>query len=180
MNNRTIRAGLDASLGNVSSVNTLTFAGPTAARIITVPDAAFTVARTDAANTFNGTQTFNGAVGVTGVATFTASAVASLGVRTVPTAIAVDGAITIRPGTVYATKAGVLAMTLATPTVGTHDGIRIKVIATTANANTITCAAGKLGGSAVATFGGAVNDFVEVEAYQGIWYPAGEKNITYS
>ena len=35
----------------------ITFAGPTAARTITLPDASFTVARTDAANTFTGVQT---------------------------------------------------------------------------------------------------------------------------
>lgn len=39
-----------------------TIAGPTAARIITVPDANFTVARTDAANNFTGTQSFGGNV----------------------------------------------------------------------------------------------------------------------
>jgi hypothetical protein len=37
----------------------LTFAGPTAARTITLPDAAFTVARTDAANVWTGHQTFS-------------------------------------------------------------------------------------------------------------------------
>lgn len=225
---------MDVTLGNVASTNLLTFAGPTQARTITFPDAAMTVARTDAANTFTGTQTLAGAatvggtlgvtgtatfagaatvgttLGVTGTATFTgaatvgttlgvtgattlsstlavtgvatlsASAVAQLGVRTVPTAIAVDGAITIRPGTVYATKAGVLAATLAAPTPTTHDGIVIRLVATTANANTLTCPAGTLGGNAVATFGGAINDYIEVEAYQGVWYPVGEKNITYS
>lgn len=35
----------------------ITFSGPTAARTITLPDANFTVARTDAANTFTGVQT---------------------------------------------------------------------------------------------------------------------------
>lgn len=35
----------------------VTFAGPTAARTVTFPDANFTVARTDAANTFTGVQT---------------------------------------------------------------------------------------------------------------------------
>lgn len=44
----------------------ITFAGPTAARTVTLPDAAFTVARTDAANTFTGTQTI-GALTVTTV-----------------------------------------------------------------------------------------------------------------
>lgn len=198
MNNRTIRQGMDVTLGNVASTNLLTFVGPTQARTITFPDAAMTVARTDAANTFTGTQTLAGAatvgttlgvtgaatlsstLAVTGVATLSASAVAQLGVRTVPTAIAVDGAITIRPGTVFATKAGVLAATLAAPTPTTHDGIVIRLVATTANANTLTCPAGTLGGSAVATFGGAIKDYIEVEAYQGVWYPIGEKNITYS
>ncbi len=36
---------------------TITFSGPTAARTVTFPDASFTAARTDAANTFTGTQT---------------------------------------------------------------------------------------------------------------------------
>jgi hypothetical protein len=40
----------------------LTFSGPTAARTITFPDANFTAARTDAANSFTGTQTFLGSV----------------------------------------------------------------------------------------------------------------------
>jgi hypothetical protein len=39
----------------------LTISGPSAARTITVPDANFTAARTDAANTFTGTQTFSSA-----------------------------------------------------------------------------------------------------------------------
>lgn len=43
----------------------ITFAGPTAARTITLPDAAFTAARTDAAQTFTGTQTFGAVVGTT-------------------------------------------------------------------------------------------------------------------
>lgn len=43
----------------------LTFAGPSTARTITFPDASITVARTDAANTFTGTQTFGAVVGTT-------------------------------------------------------------------------------------------------------------------
>lgn len=45
----------------------ITFAGPTAARTITFPDAAITVARTDAAQSFTGAQTFLGQVRVTTV-----------------------------------------------------------------------------------------------------------------
>lgn len=40
----------------------ITFAGPTAARTVTLPDANFTVARTDAANTFTGVQTMTSPV----------------------------------------------------------------------------------------------------------------------
>lgn len=39
----------------------ITFAGPTAARTVTLPDASFAVARTDAANTFTGIQTLTNA-----------------------------------------------------------------------------------------------------------------------
>ena len=44
----------------------ITFTGPTAARSIALPDAAFTVARTDAAQTFTGNQTFSGNIAVGG------------------------------------------------------------------------------------------------------------------
>lgn len=44
---------------------TITFAGPTAARTVTFPDASFTAARTDAANTFTGTQTVGALVATT-------------------------------------------------------------------------------------------------------------------
>lgn len=54
----------------------LTFAGPTAARTITFPDAAITVARSDAAQTFTGTQTF-GAVVLNGTASGTGVAAAA-------------------------------------------------------------------------------------------------------
>lgn len=43
---------------------TITYSGPTAPRTVTYPDANFTVARTDAANTFTGTQTFSGTVDI--------------------------------------------------------------------------------------------------------------------
>lgn len=46
----------------------ITYTGPTAARTVTYPDASFTVARTDAANTFTGHQTIEGvtSTGATG------------------------------------------------------------------------------------------------------------------
>jgi len=52
----------DANTTVPVATQVLTFSGPTAARTITFPDANFTAARTDAANSFTGTQTFSGSV----------------------------------------------------------------------------------------------------------------------
>lgn len=50
-----------------------TAAGPTVARIYTFPDAAATIARTDAANTFTGVQTFSTPIATASVAVMTAT-----------------------------------------------------------------------------------------------------------
>jgi hypothetical protein len=102
--------------------------------------------------------------------------------------ISADGAIAVPTSdTVYFfTKAGVAAMTLVDPTATTHDGITLTFIATTAQANTISNAAGSgffsSGGAGkdVATFGGAIGDGFAITAYQGKWYvdPRGVTNIT--
>lgn len=93
-----------------------------------------------------------------------------------------DGAISIAPKTVFITKAGVCAMTLAAPTATTHDGYIIRFVATTAAAHTLTAttigfnkadAAGD-----VATFGGAIGDGLTVIAYQGEWYILSSINIS--
>jgi hypothetical protein len=93
-----------------------------------------------------------------------------------------DGAITIKDGFVPLTKAGVAAMTLAAPTATTDDGKILRIVATTANAHTVTQASdGFNGGGAskdVATFGGAVGDKLVCIAYQGIWYILDSLNIT--
>lgn len=130
-----------------------------------MPDTTFT---TVAATTFTGAVVGNVTGNVTGAVQNTVEAAST------------NGAVAIASKTVYLTKAGVAAMTLATPTATTHDGIRITFIATTANAHTVTCPAGKLQGSAVGTFGGAVGDTMTVEAYQGIWYILTKTNVTLS
>src|SRR5581483_4949515 len=93
------------------------------------------------------------------------------------TVVSVDGAIAIptKSTTFVITKAGVAAMTLADPTAGTHDGVRLTFLSTTANAHTLSNAAGSgfnAGGAAsdVGTFGGAKGDNIVVEAYNGAWY----------
>lgn len=95
-----------------------------------------------------------------------------------------DGAITIKDGFVFLTKAGVAAMTLADPTAGTDDGKELTIIALTANAHTVTIAGGLNGagaGADVGTFGGAVGDRVSVVAYNGKWYSSGVNvNVTFA
>lgn len=163
---------MDVTLGNVASTNLLTFAGPTQARTITFPDAAMTVARTDAANTFTGAQTFSSAV------------VLSAGAKQPSTAKLTDGAIAVFSGTMAITKGSALgSSTLATPTATTHDGYRARFISTTAFAHVISVASGKVNGGAntTITFGGAIGDAIELEAYQGVWYTAGApRNVTIS
>ena len=95
-----------------------------------------------------------------------------------------NGAITIKDGFVVLTKAGVAAMTLADPTATTDDGKELTVIATTANAHTVTIAGGLNGvgaGADVGTFGGAVGDRFSVVAYNGKWYASGVNvNVTFA
>lgn len=94
---------------------------------------------------------------------------------------AVDGAAAVLAGTVLATKAGVLAVTLVAPTVTTHDGVILRFIATTANANTITTSAAAFNGNKnIATMGGAIGDQCAFIAYQGVWYQLTGTNCTLS
>lgn len=99
--------------------------------------------------------------------------------------VSADGAITIPSvnTTYYCTKAGVAAMTIGNPTATTHDGLRLTFIATTAQANTLSNAAGagfNDGGAShdVGTFGGAKGDNIVIEAYQGKWYVVSKVNVT--
>lgn len=117
----------------------------------------------------------------TGIATFTAAPV----FKNTISAVTADGAITIPSGnkTFAITKAGVAAMTLANPTSTTHDGLRLTFVATTANAHTLSNAAGAGfndggAGSDIGTFGGAKGDNIVIEAYQGKWYVVSKVNVT--
>jgi hypothetical protein len=96
-------------------------------------------------------------------------------------AMTVDGAITIKNGTVTLNKAGVLAATLANPTAGADDGKRLHILALQAQANTVTVTGGfgNGGGSKdIATFSGAIGDNLTVMAWGGFWYVVGQYGIT--
>lgn len=92
-----------------------------------------------------------------------------------------NGAITLKQGTAFLTKAGVGVMTLASPTAGVDDGKVLRIMSSTAQAHTVTCTAGfNNGGTAsdVATFGGAIGDGMVVVAYNGVWHVQVLRNVT--
>lgn len=115
---------------------------------------------------------------------FNPPVIPTAGTPATPVPITADGAISIPSvSTTYIfTKAGVASMTLADPTAGTHDGIRLTFIASVAAANIISNAAGSgfnVGGALgdVATFAGGIGDSLTIEAYQGKWYVVDKTNV---
>ena len=155
-----VAAGKSAAISN-----SLTLAG-TDSTTMTFPGTNATVARTDAAQTFTGAQTFSSPI------------VGAL--KTTSNAYATDGAITVAPQIALLTKAGVGAYTLAAPTATTHDGYQLCAVSTTANAHVITFASGKINGGSNTkiTYGGAIGDAACLVAYQGVWYSTSLINGT--
>lgn len=129
-----------------------------------------------------GASEFTGAV--TGNVTGNVTGDLTGAVRGVVEAAAASAAIAIdKSKTIYITKAGVAALTLVDPTATTHDGIRLTFMSASANAHTLDNSAGSgfNGGGAgadVGTFGAAVGNMIEVEAYQGVWYVLNNVNVT--
>ncbi len=98
----------------------------------------------------------------------------------------VSGAIAIKEGTAFITKAGVAAMTLALPTAGLpsaagDDGRELTVIDTTGHAHTVTTpASGINGADHIATFGGTAGNFGTFVSYNGSWWLAASAGVTLS
>lgn len=92
-----------------------------------------------------------------------------------------DGAITIKSGKVFLTKASAAAITLADPVAGLQsaggdDGKVLEVISTTAQAHTVTIAGGLNGagtGADVGTYGTTIGNRFQAVAYNGKWWAAG-------
>lgn len=75
---------------------------------------------------------------------------------------------------------GALAMTLPDPN-NYQDGTVLNIVATTAQAHTVTNTTGFNAGSTasdVATFGGAIGDSMSVIALSGVWYVLNLRNVT--
>lgn len=100
----------------------------------------------------------------------------------VPTVASASGALTIQAGSVYVTKAGVAALTLAAPTAA-QAGTRITIISNTANAHTLTAAGliddGVTGGSkTTATFAAFAGASIILEAYGLKWNVISKNAVT--
>jgi len=90
-----------------------------------------------------------------------------------------NGAITPQPGFSFI-NGTTLAMTLANPTTE-QNGMIMVIIATNASAHTVTYTAGFNGGTTardVATFGGAVGDNIQIQAFNGVWWVISTRNVT--
>lgn len=132
----------------------ITFAGPTTARTVTLPDASFTVARTDAANTFTGTQTIGALVATTlngntftaGTYTLTGVAGKTLTFSNTLTFAGTDGTTMTFPGT----SATIARTDAANTFTGTQTfGV---VVGTSWNGNTWATGTGTLSIAAGKTF----------------------------
>ncbi|HEX2907414.1 MAG TPA: hypothetical protein VHO69_11170 [Phototrophicaceae bacterium] len=95
-----------------------------------------------------------------------------------------DGAITLKDGFVFITKATAAVLTLADPVAGTDDGKEITVISKTAAAHTVTIAGGLNGagaGADVGTFSAVIGNRFSVVAHNGKWYSSGVAvNVTFA
>jgi hypothetical protein len=88
-------------------------------------------------------------------------------------------------GAVFVAATGVDAMTLATPVAGGpgtgNDGQRLRVTDAAGHAHTITTAADKIAPSHdTITFNGTVGSFVELIAYNGLWYVGASSGVSLS
>lgn len=140
----------------------------------------------------NGTVTATSFIGnvtgnVTGTITGNVTGNVTGAARNAQVVVTANGAIAVPTvnTTYHITKAGVAAMTLVDPTAVTHDGIQLTFVSETANAHTLSNAAGSgfnNGGAAsdVGTFGGAVGDGLTIEARNGKWWvlPGTNQNVT--
>lgn len=99
---------------------------------------------------------------------------------------AASGAIAQKEGVVPITAGAAAALTLAAPnpglpSAGGDDGKILSVISTTAFAHTVTTPANGINGSKhIATFAAAVDSFIQLVAYNGVWYATPQNGITLS
>jgi len=100
-------------------------------------------------------------------------------------------AIALKDGYVFVNSTGVDAMTLAQPIAGVadsqpngQDGLTIVVVDTGGHAHTITTESTPILGIVpshhLITFNGTAGSYVELVAYNGLWYPLSNSGVTIS
>lgn len=179
-----VTADLPAGTGSVTSVaHTLTVPGIFTSSVVGSPiTASGTLADTITLATQTANTVFAGASsGGAAQPSFRALVAADIPAQnlqfTVTTLTGSTDALTF-PSDNYITTAGVDATTLATPTAGTDDGKILRVTDVGGHAHTITTAANKIVPSHhLATFNGTAGSWVELEAYQGLWYPRASSGV---
>jgi hypothetical protein len=99
------------------------------------------------------------------------------------TLVSANGAISPHVSGGYViTKGSIAALTLAAPTAGTDDGVRIEITSNTAFAHTVTATGLFLTGTAsvnLATFAAFAGARLSLRAYNGKWFASGT-GITFS
>ena len=91
------------------------------------------------------------------------------------------GDISIKQGMVTLNKTGAIAAALANPIATTDDYKRLTIASLSAQTHTVTCTGGfgNAGtGEDVATFTAAIGACLDLIAFQGYWYVAGQHLIT--
>jgi hypothetical protein len=95
--------------------------------------------------------------------------------------LSADGAVTIKNGVVFLSKAGTGAYTIAAPTTGVDDGKRLEIITTTAQAHVLTSGTkgfNAKGSSGTATWTAAIGNSLVLVAYAGDWYALVKTGVT--
>jgi hypothetical protein len=95
--------------------------------------------------------------------------------------LAASGAVPVAGNTFVITKAGVAALTLAAPVVGTQDGLKMTITSNTAFAHTLTATGLFQTGTAtvnLATFAAFAGATIDLMAYQGKWNVFNTNAIT--
>lgn len=102
------------------------------------------------------------------------------------TVLSASGAVAVTQGFCPITKAGVAVLTLALPVAGLpsaggNDGQRLRFLDTGGHAHTITTPSNGINGNKLtATFGGTAAQFLDLTAYNGVWYEGANSGITLS
>jgi hypothetical protein len=125
----------------------------------------------DVTGNITGNITGDVAGNVTGNVTGNVAGTLTGGQKDAITVITGDGAVAVAPGSTHLTKGSAAAITIAAPTVTTHDGYIVRITSETSFAHVITCPVGfnGKGSSGTITFAASPAS-VTLEARNAKWW----------